>query len=102
MGEADSDFEGIGSGLSEYSIIKSAAATEPSAAGIEGETGANEGVDLGNGDGGGVGDGFEDPECAGEELAAEVKAELAGVDFREEPAYVGALARQGREIDFAG
>jgi hypothetical protein len=101
-GKADADFKGIGAGLGEEAVVESAAATEAAAAGVEGEAGAEEGVDFLNRNLGAGGGGFEDAVASGTEIAAGVEGEVVADDSRIDPGEVGAGEDGGGQIDLAG
>ena len=91
--ETNADSSGVRSCSGEDSVIESTAAAEATAAGIEGETGAEEGVDLSDLDFGQGGGGFTDSEGARNEIVCGiddgVKSESVAIDPRIDPAVVG-------------
>ena len=102
LGKTDADFECVGAGLGEESVIESATATEATALFIEGKAGTNKGVDLLEGNFGGTRGGFEQVEGAGAEIVAGVEGEVVAGNFRIDPCEVGADADDCGEIHLAG
>ena len=63
--ETDTDFEGVRAGLGEQAVVETAAAPEAAAVEVEGEAGAEKGIDFLNGDFMSIGGGFENAERSG-------------------------------------
>lgn len=105
-GETNADSEGARSGGGEHAVVEAASAPEASARGIEGEAGAEEGVDFRCGDHGQGVDGFEDSEAAGTEFGGgilnRVEAEGFADDLWKEPATLGMAGDERPQIGFAG
>lgn len=104
-GEADADFLGIGAGLGEDTIIESIATTEAPAIRIEGETGAEKGVDLDFRDERMGWRTFHDSKAAGSELGSgisdRVESERVAVDARVSPSDFGMAGDEIYQIDLA-
>ena len=95
-GKADADLERIGAGLGEEAVVEAAAAAEAAAAGVEGEAGAEEGIDFLNRDLGAVGGGFEDAVASGQKVGASVEGEVVADDSRIDPDEIRAGEDGGR------
>lgn len=93
LGETDTGFEGVGAGGFEDAVVESATATEAATGLIEGEAGAEEGVDFRRGNDWQCVNRFADSEHAfdefGEEIANFVKDEGFAFDAGKNPAAVG-------------
>ena len=63
--EADAGLEGVRAGLGEHPVIETAAAAEAAAGPVEGEAGAEKGIDFLDGDLMSIGGGFENAERSG-------------------------------------
>jgi hypothetical protein len=100
--ETDADFEGVGSGLGEQAVVESAAAAEAVAASVEGEAGADKGVDLMERGFRRVCGGLEDGVGTGMEAVARMEGEVVAVDFRIDPVQLGKVATEGGEIHLSG
>jgi hypothetical protein len=104
--ETDADLLRIGAGAREDAIIETAAATEAAAAGIEGETRAEEGVDVPDGDFVESGAGFEDSEGTRREIGLRVfnamKTQGFALNARIHPEVIGVAGDKSGEIDFTG
>jgi len=105
--EADADFQSVRPGLFEDPVVISLAAAEPSAVVVEGESGADEGVDRGGWDFREGGEGFEDGEISGKEIGGGILdlMEFQVVSFDDAgvcPADFGVMGDEIREVDFSG
>lgn len=87
-------------------IVKSTPATESSAAAVEGEPGAEEGVDVAEGDLLQAVGGFAHAEGPGDEfaggLADGMEAEFLARDARKQPASRRVALRHGQQVGFPG
>lgn len=90
FGKTNADLERVGAGLGEDAVVEAATAAETAAIFVEGEAGADEGVDFLKRDFGRIVMGFEDPEGTGVEVAAGMEAEMVAADFRIDPFQIGA------------
>ena len=63
--EADTDFDGFRAGLGEQAVVETAAAPEAAAVEVEGEAGAEKGIDFLDWDFRSIGGGFENAEGSG-------------------------------------
>ena len=63
--EADAGLEGVRAGLGEHPVIETAAAPEATTGPVEGEAGAEKGIDFLDGDFRSIGGGFENAERSG-------------------------------------
>ena len=103
-GETNADFQGIGTGMGEHPVIKSAAAAETSAVAVEGEAGAKESVDPVHRNLRQVGQGFLNAKCTRFEIKVGIfhGMEVQGIanDFWIEPAAVRVLRDEIRQIGF--
>lgn len=84
-GKANPDFERVRAGLGEDAIVKTAPAPEAAAAGIEGESGADEGVDFPQRNFRRFGRGLEEIEGTGNEISTVVEGEVVAADLGIEP-----------------
>lgn len=85
---ADADLEGIRTGVFQHAVVETLAASEAAAFCIEGEAGADEGVDTFHGHLRGTFRGFKDAEGAGDEVVAFVKGKIMADDFRIDPVEI--------------
>ena len=63
--EADTDFDGFRAGLGEQAVVETAAAAEATTGPVEGEAGAEEGIDFVDRNLWSIGGGFENAERSG-------------------------------------
>ena len=103
--ETNTDFFGIRTGVGQHPVIESTAAAESTPANIEGETGAEKGVDLVDRNFRKGGGWLADAEGSGDQLERRilhcVKPEVIRIDARINPAVARMTGDQLREVDLS-
>ena len=99
--EANPEFVAAGSGAGEHPIVESTTAAEATAIPVEGEAGAQEGINLTDRSFWRGGRRFADAKRPDRPIERVVERQAFTRDFRENPAEIRALLDNRREIDFA-
>lgn len=100
--ETDADFERIGAGLGEQTVIKPATTTEATAIPRKGKARTDEGINFPEWDLGRSGGGLEDAVGTRFKLIARMERQMVADDFWIDPVQVGMELAHGCEINLAG